>query len=403
MKLILIYLVLFFTAFSQANELTWNLNDVSYLMKIPNKVTETTVHLLSPYSKGSKGELLPHAIFQRLPTLNNAGNGMEIAYKQELKVVSIRIDPCPNSFDPSLCQPEIRLIWQPLEIDRDENRWFAQDAAVHTFYKLNHDQFATLKKELWQLKMINQSKAISTHKLPLQVHPALLNETTAQNFNKTLNTILLKNCGEENLVKVTFMSLLTPNVWWRFGGIVPGSAKWENLKIPRLIPTFQDIFNSAFEPVSMIHNPGVEMDAIFNIHPDNYPENDNIFEVINRGFRYNDDNDYPVFKNKLDAVERFRNPHFSNPNTLDCASCHYADATKFYSEKRFPTLKDVNSYYAFKNPNSSLFNLENNTIAKEATRVVRAFGYFDNKPAINQRTINDSAESAHWLNTKTNK
>ena len=162
MKLILIYLVLFFTAFSLANELTWNLNDVSYLMKIPDTTTETTTHLLSPYSKGSKGELLPLAIFQRLPTLNNAGNGMEIAYKQELKVVSIRIDPCPNTFDPSLCQPEIRLIWQPLEIDRDANRWFAQDAAVHTFYKLDHDQFATLKKELWQLKTADSSTWISS-------------------------------------------------------------------------------------------------------------------------------------------------------------------------------------------------------------------------------------------------
>lgn len=324
---------------------------------------------------------------------------MDRAYNEELKVVSLRMDPCPNTFDAFLCQPEVRLVWQPLELDQDTHTWFAQDAAVHTFYKLSKEQFQLLKEQIWQIKIKNESHQASTHQKVLSIHPALKNPTTAEEFQTTINKIILTHCGEQNLVKVTFMSLLTPNVWWRFGGIVPNAGKWENNKIPRMLTTFQDIFNSAFEPVSMIHNPGVEMDAIFNIHPDNYPQNDDIFKVINKRYRYNDERDLPIFKEKLNAVERFRNPHYSNPNTLDCASCHYADATKFYSERRFESLKEFNSAYAFKNPNKNLFNLENTSISKTATRVVRAFGYFNNEPAINQRVINDSAESAHWLNT----
>lgn len=401
MKFLFLILMTFFLYQSKALAITaqWNLNDVSYLFKIPHHASENTSSLLSPFSSGSKGELLPLKSFKKLPTLNNAGNGMERAYKEELKVISVRIDPCPNTFEASQCQPEVRLVWQPLELDQDTQTWFAQDAAVHTFYKLSADQFRQLKEQLWQLKIKNESYQISTHYKALNIHPALENPTTASVFQNAMNKIILTHCGEQNLVKVTFMSLLTPNVWWRFGGIVPAAERWNNIKIPRLITTFQDIFNSAFESVSMIHNPGVEMDAIFNIHPDNYPKNDNIFEVINKGYRYNDDRDLPVFKEKLDAVERFRNPHYTNPNTLDCASCHYADATKFYSEKRFESLRNFNSYYAFKNPNKNLFNIENTTISKTATRVVRAFGYFNNEPAINQRVINDSAESANWMNT----
>lgn len=398
MKKLIISCFLFSSALCFANQPLWNLNDVSYLFRIPKSAQENHNHLLNPRSAGNKGILFPLKTYEALPTLNNSGNGKQRAYEEELRVIALRIDPCPNTFDANQCQPEMRLVWQPLELDPDSQEWFAQDAAVHTFYKLTSEEFSLLKKQLWTLKIKSTDYNISTDKAPLNIHPAFLKEQTFSWFNDSLNKIILHHCGEKNLVKVTFMSLLTPNVWWRFGGVTPKNGRWTNMKIPRLLPTFQDIFNSAFEPVSMIHNPGVEMDAIFNIHPDDYPVQDNIFKVINKGFRYNDERDLPVFEEKLHAVERFKNPHFSNPDNLDCASCHYADATRFYAEKTFPSLKNFSSPYAFKNPNSSLFNLENSTIGKTATRVVRAFGYFHQQPAINQRVINDSAETAHWLN-----
>lgn len=195
------------------------------------------------------------------------------------------------------------------------------------------------------------------------------------------------------------MSLLTANVWWRFGGFTLAKNKtWTPIEIPRIKMTSQDIFNSAIEEYPPILNPGTAMDAVINVLPPDYPEEDDLLPVINNGFRSNDDSDRDVFLNKISAIDRFRNPRQTNPETLDCATCHFADASRYYIGTRFADLKGVSSPFIFANPNNKIFNLENSTIATSATRIVRAFGYFGDQPAVNQRAINDSAESAHWLN-----
>lgn len=105
-----------------------------------------------------------------------------------------------------------------------------------------------------------------------------------------------------------------------------------------------------------------------------------------------------MFREKLDAIARFRNPHRSSTRDLDCASCHYADAARYYATNRFPQIRSLRSDDAFENPDPAIYNLQNTTIVASSTRVVRAFGYFDDKPAVSQRTIHDSVVSAHWLN-----
>lgn len=377
----------------------WNLNDVSILYALPQSVSENTDSLLSPYSAGKKGALIRKDFYAKIPPIND--DGVEVLYNQEIKLISVRIDPCPNTFDTSKCQPEVRLVWQPVVLDTESavQKWVTLDAAIHTFYKLTPSEFLNFKNELLSLKKENLKYGVDTNHLPLQIHPAFLSKKTKKFFTEKFNALILKNCGQTNIQKMTFMSLLTQNIWWRFGGVERQGNQWNQVKIPRVNLTFEDIFNSAHEENPPLVNKGTEMDSVFNIIPDNYPEEDNLLSVINDGYRFNDEKDLAVFKTKIDAIERFRNPHFTNSATLDCSSCHYADNTRFYMNQRFNELTRFDSKYSFKNPNPQIFNLSNSSVVQKATRVIRAFGYFENQPAISQRAIHDSSESAHWLNS----
>ena len=204
---------------------------------------------------------------------------------------------------------------------------------------------------------------------------------------------------EENFHKITFMSLLVPTRWWRFGAFERQTDdSWKSPVIPRLTDRIEDLFNTSLDRDANGQISDFGMDAIINIFPTTYPKEDIIFGITSAGFRFEDDRDLPVFKKQLDAVARFRNPHKTNPDILNCSSCHFADATKGYAERRFPSLKENKSSDEFLNPNKYLYDLKNTTKLPTSARIVRAFGFFDNSPAINQRVINDSAVSAEWMN-----
>ncbi len=393
------FLVLGFalTAQSAAADFRWDLNDVSILYPLPALVEAAPVALLGPETEGTEGVLLPFDDFKRIRTLLNNGSGNETLYKNALRVVSARIDPCPEE---EACVPEVRLIWQPVEKDEELGKWTSRDGALHTFYKLSAQQFARLKASLWDIKLKAYSLGVDTSSKALGIHPAFARSESAEWFRQASQQAVLASCGSKNLKKITFMALLVPATWWRFGSMEKNaSGSWETSSIPRLTMNFQDVFNSAQEEGG-VSGPGKEADAIFNVLPESYPEEDNLHYVVNNGFRFNDARDLTVFREKLNAVARFQNPHRTNPRTLDCASCHYADAAQFYSGLRFEELKSYFSPDQFANPEPGRFNLKNETIGAKATRILRAFGYFDDQPALLQRVINDSAASADWLNKR---
>ena len=396
--LLVIILPIFQPAFAQV--MKWDLNDVSYLFQLPDGSAQEDIDLLGPEDQGISGPLLPRNLYQKVPTLLVSGNGNTTLYENALRVVAARIDPCPSPESES-CAPEIRLVWQPIEIDQYTGTWAARDAAIHSFYKLSHGDFELLKKDLWHIKQWLASLNVTTTSAALDIHPALQNRNTADTFNHEIQQTLLRYAGSNNLEKITYVALMAPERWWRFGIFEKDAdGVWHTEKIPRLEVTTEDIFNTAVEDgVGLGLVKGV--DAIFNIFPEEYPETDNIFSVINKGYRFNDERDKTVFREKLDAIARFRNPHTTNPDNLDCASCHYADATRHYIGNRFPELAGVSVTTDFDNPDPGAFNLENLSPAAQSGRNVRAFGYFKDQPVIIQRTINESALSANWLNTHT--
>lgn len=390
------WLALLTTGVSAADG-SWDLNDVAYLFPLPQNGESSAPGLLRPQDAGREGELLPYEDFIKIPTLLNGGKGNPSLWATALRLVGARIDPCPTGVS-DRCAPEIRLVWQPVEEDMGSGAWVARDAAVHSFYRLSQEGFQQLAADLWQLKMTNLDKGIDTDGKPLDIHPAFSQQIGAADFQIRLQEILLEYCGANNLSSLAFTSLLTPRQWWRFGKLqIDRPGHWVSVDIPRLEAPLEDIFNVAIDD---IHNPrGEEADAVFNVLPEDYPEADNLLPLINKGYRSNDDKDYPIFRAKLDALARFDNPRQSNAETLDCAGCHYAEAARSYALRRFPALSEHRSADRYANPEPESFNLANTTSASQGTRVVRAFGFFERQPCISQRTIHDAAQSAHWLNT----
>ena len=388
-------------AFSQtlsASQMQWNLNDVSYLFKLPTGNAQAPVTLLGPNDQAGAGPLLPAKLYGRLPTLLIDGSGNTTVYEQALRVVGARIDPCPGG-ETAACSPQVRLIWQPVEFDKFAGTWLARDAAVHCFYGLSPAELELLKQDLWEIKKKFAGLGVDTRLKALDVHPALRNERTADAFNREIQRALLKYVGEGNLERITYVALLVPTKWWRFGAFEKDrDGTWHAADIPRLDTPTVDIFNVAvYDGIGLGPEKGI--DAVFNVLPEDYPEADNIFAVINKGYRFNDPRDRSVFRGKLDAIARFQNPRKTNVDNLDCAACHYADATRYYMGNRFRELEQTGSTEDFENPDPEVFNLENRTLAATSTRNVRAFGFFGDEPVVSQRTINESALSAHWLNT----
>ena len=191
----IIGLAVVWSPFLAADALTWNLNDVSFLFRLPDGGAEANFALLTPQDRGNRGELLPDAVYRRIPTLLNAGKGNATLYRDSLRVTSARVDPCP---DPASCIPELRLVWQPIEYDNFEGKWTARDAALHCVYTMSKPDFSHLKQNLWDIKTKYQRLGIDTTLAALEVHPALKNPNTAGSFNNDIQSVILKYAGSDS-------------------------------------------------------------------------------------------------------------------------------------------------------------------------------------------------------------
>lgn len=380
-------------ATAEAVAARWSLDDVSLLLGLPPG-GPTGNDLPSP-SDGTG--LMPPAAYAVLPTLDQPGQGNASLYRGSLRAVALRVDPCPGRIS-TQCAPELRVVWQPLEYSVDAGLWRARDAAVHCLYTLEPARFDAMLQDLWRLKVQAAALGRGTDHRPLGVHPLAGDPETRPVLLAAVRELLRRYAGEDALRRVTYSALLVPTRWWRFGAVerAPDGA-WRAVEIPRIGAQTVDIFNVAVaDGVDL--GPERGLDAIFNVLPDDYPAEDDISDVINKGFRYNDARDHAVFSSRLDAVARFMNPRRTHAESLDCAACHYANAARFYIGNRFPDLATQASGDDYANPDPSWFDLRNQTVVANSARVVRAFGIHGDAPAISQRTINESAAVAHRLN-----
>lgn len=356
----------------------WDLNDVSYLMPLPQKIGADS--LLSLKSSARGGTLLTEAMVNRMPVLSPQLTRQDAV--ASLRVMAVRIDPCFPLPTPQSCQKQIRLVWQPLELDR-RNQVKTIDAALHSFYVLDDAEFATLLKDLEEWK---KTYAIKTDFLPLQTHPAWAVEGDSSKALADFHKIITRLAGLENLSRVTVMVLRGAGDMWAFAGFDMRQGNLELIRIPRVDRMSQAFINLA---VPSDHFTGG------GILPQ--PTGVDTLSTITNESEHLDTNSEETIRKEIKAAYRIENPKNHTPENMDCVSCHVAQPAIHWAlnKQRHLKLDQLWNSEIYKNPKYDLANLSPDIWN---TQIIRGFGYFGRNMAISQRVINESAEVADQLN-----
>ncbi len=377
MKTVIFFAALFASAIVHAQVVPWTLNDVSYLMPLPKKLDDGG--LIRLQTAGFGGQVLPPSVLGKVPVLS-LGHTQEEVFKS-LRVMGVRIDPCFPLPTPQSCQRQIRLVWQPL----DHHPRFgvrSVDAALHSFYVLDDQQFSSLLKDLERWK---KQHNVSTAGLPLQLHPAWAKEGTSSAALKDFNEVILKYAGLQNLSRVTAMILRGAGDMWAFVGYSFDQGQLKLFSVPRIQRNAQTFVNLA-----------VPADQFANGQILPRPEGDDTFNNLIEDSGQMLDNDALLLK-EFKAITRIENPREFNPENMDCVSCHVAQQARQWSVLNRPDLGLADLWNKDKYSNAA-HNLENKSTEILNTQSIRAFGYFDRATVISQRVINESAEVADAVN-----
>lgn len=351
--------MLFYCRFGEAV----SLNDVSVLLPLPTPAEIT--NLLKPEEQGSQGALLSLKAYQKFNELVPEHEN-NIVWRDQLKVIALRLDPCfTEGTGPTPCRRQIRLVWQPIIFK--QNKPEARDAAVHSFYEFDEETFESIKKS-WL--------SIATGKPTdlLQIHPQILREGWQGPYWKNLRELILQNCGEKNLVRMTTMNVMGGEQMWIFAGFDIQDGEVLPIKIPRFFSKFsQGVISgsSASKGFTGGLMPAPEVDS-------------DVGEFLEDSFAFKKNYSEEQIRNVILKAQDYEDPAKHNPGTLDCASCHMADSIHRWGQFHFPK-----------------WDWSKNSPAPGPLRTnqLRAFGYFMAWPVTSQRVINETSEVVRILTT----
>lgn len=375
-KLLILAITLSFNVFAEESKL--GLNDVSILLPLPQMGDWNL--LPKPDTMTNKGVLISREVFNKIPQLLAFAPNDDIY--QAMHAVGIRIDPCfTEGHGPVRCQTQIRLVWQPLSNADTETSTF--DASLHSFYQLTEIEFKSLITELKKLK--SESGLNTNDQEPLGINPIIKSQGLKGDYYGKFIKIIYSYIGEGNFSRVTFMQLsMTGNVWV-FGGFDLKNGELKPIFIPR-IDSFKQTFRNSAAPRPIWFIGGITPEPT---HPEN-------LNALTRDSRKLAPQDEPAIIEAAKSAFKFENPKLHNPGTVDCVSCHVAQPAKTWAMRQYPWLQldNVSRDVIY----NSKMNIRNMSPMQIHTNIVRAFGYFMDMPFVAQRTINESAEVANYIN-----
>lgn len=350
-----------------------SLNDLTILIPLP-RATEMPL-LLNTQDQGAQGTLLSVKTFSQLvqlvPEVPNT-----VTYRDSLKVVGIRIDPCfAEGVGPLKCRRQIRLVWQP--VVSSGQAFTTRDAAVHSFYEFDDVTFAKVWNDWQQLASGQVTDA-------LQIHPKLQQEGLSGAYWKYLRVLIMNYCGEKNLVRMTAMNVMSGEQLWIFVGFDIVNGEPVAINIPRTKGRNQGVISgsSQFQSFTGGMFPPPEQDPEFAVFVKDSATAKKMMSEAQ-------------IKSLMGKMQEYENPERHNPGTLDCASCHLANTVHQWGKLNFKTWDWESDFknIAFQ----STWNLQKVNEGPLLTNKLRAFGYFMNKAAISQRVINETAMTATYF------
>jgi hypothetical protein len=354
----------------------WSLgmNDLSVLIPLPGQ--SDFDRMIHPGFEGGKGQLLPWDTFRFLPVLAVEADP-ETLYRNHLRVVGIRFDPCFQEGRKAPCRPQIRLVWQPLIFVGDQSSTL--DASVHTFYELAPGDWEILISELTGI-------SDGDRRIPLQIHPRILREGHYGPTWSRFRTIIGRFAGESNLIRATAMTVRQGRVW-AFMGVdrVPGG--WRPIRIPALpgeTPVRQSFLLFPEGMMNLAEFKGSISPVATGFEDWQSLVSDSIEFKAKAGL--------PRLKSLMGRAIEIENPRRHNPGTVDCVSCHMAQTVRLWGQSHFPSWDWERDFESQRYPGRGLA-WSNTSVNPSRTDRVRAFGYFGSEPVIAQRVIHETLES----------
>ena len=361
----------------------WGMNDVTIIYPLPDHSTEAA-ELISPQEPGLGGAWLPQKLYVRLPEINQ-GEAKDDTYRN-LRVVAVRLDPCFRN--EGSCLPQVRLVWQPVSTSNygstaSSGQLEAKDAAIHSFYTLEPVAFQSLMNDYERLRK-QCARDLSTE--PLRVHPVIAEQGLDGPFAQGLKRLLDKYVGTKTLWRITAMKTFVGSDQWAFRGFNVRDGSTQDIPIPRTHGATQQDFRTAQVTQSDFSN-GMVSPA---------PQgSDNLLPILQNS-RFLRGEDPAVLSTLGKAVADIENPKVHTPETMDCVSCHAAQAAGSVLFGRIAGLGELPQVVTGRF--RSTLPLQNLGLRQGNTHMLRALGYVDRDLVLSRRVINETASVAERLN-----
>ena len=354
----------------------FGLNDVSILFPLPETSGDG---LYRATDTGGYGELLPLDVFQAVGPIARKGcpdstaSGCEktesvATTHPRLRVVGVRIDPCFPALGGTNCRSQVRFVMQPFD-----GAGFDDDA-LHVFYDLPKEDFDSLVSELATISRSVPKDA------PLGVHPSLSQQGTNGAFAKALKAALFARVGGNRISRVTAMEMTINAGGWSFRG-------------------FEFEHGSNATPIGVVGSAEHKQDisGFGDILPPTpiFPE-DSPFSLLWGDAEQRELASDAQRKAAYDHALTIENPTKKTVDEESCVACHTAMSMRITAEQAFGLNSNGNP-----NAFTSSFNLAltSRPEVRERANMLHAFSYRGADFGISQRTVNESAAVAEYLNT----
>jgi hypothetical protein len=362
------------------------MNDLSVIMPLPHSQAELASAMLSASAPARGGVLLPSAVY--------AHDSIDLDYTT-LRVAAFRLDPCfgptdPNA-DPSKCQNQLRVVFQPFTWDPTLNAINTSDAAVHVFYTLTREELVAAVHDMIDARLADTGVGDLG---PLAPHPVIASEGLNGAMAKSLSAIVTKYAGEANLVRFTSFAFEMVNAgdiagvadqFWVMHGYDIANAQ----ATPMIVPTLPN--NATDASLQVTAQPLFTDFGPATTSPDSL--------VVLANFAQAMGATASARQSAFDSALRIENPHFHNPNTIDCASCHMAQPSRQLvgDALGLSEVGDPNAFAADTAiPQADLAHTTQ-LIGNDGGLNIHAFSYRFGAPMINQRVINETAANVAYL------
>jgi hypothetical protein len=362
-------------------------NDLSVLLPLPQTQAGLDA-MLTPMSPALGGALLPEATF--------AAAQVSIDYTQ-LHAVAFRFDPCFGQLgaitDPSTCNNQLRVVFQPVFAGIDGGIATTADQAVHAFYSITRDQLIEAVDEMVAAR---EGDGIDYDLGPLAPHPIIATEGLDGALAQKLLAIVTRYAGGSELARMTAFEV--EEIADGSQPIIGDGEFWE-------LQSF-DVAAGAVTPRSIATIPGdvntMSLSAGVNpLESSGSPATtsaDNI--AVLESMTTASAATTTARQTAFDAALRVLNPHDNSPDTIDCASCHLAQPALTMVGEPLGMTATGDSAAFVADPSIPLADLAQTTqLVSSGVLNIHAFSYRDSDPMINQRVINETAANLAYLET----